>query len=97
MPVVELDPHVVVKRVNRILQAEGRTIHKARGVAAEQVGFFVVRDSRIVKQNIDLEHLAREHGALREYEVVGGQLSAKPQRSIHPRLKNPFLSLMGTA
>jgi hypothetical protein len=70
MPAVELDPHVVVKRVNRLLQSEGRTIHKARGAAAKQVGFFVVRGGRIVKQNINLEHLARTRGALREYEVV---------------------------
>jgi hypothetical protein len=38
--------------------------------AAEQVGFFVVRDGRIVKQNVNLEHLARSHGVLREYEVI---------------------------
>jgi hypothetical protein len=71
MAVVELEPHVVVKRVNRILQPEGRTVHKARGEAGERVGFFVVRDGRIVKQNINLEHLAREHDCLRPYEVVG--------------------------
>jgi hypothetical protein len=70
MPVVALEPHVVVKLVNRVLRVEGRTIRKARGEAGERVGFFVVRDGRIVRQNINLKHLARSHGVLREYEVI---------------------------
>ena len=70
MRVVELEPHVVVKRINRILQTEGRTVHKARGDAGERIGFFVVRGGRIVKQNVNLEQLARSRGLLREYEVV---------------------------
>jgi hypothetical protein len=36
MPVVALEPHVVVKLVNRVLRVEGHTIRKARGEAGER-------------------------------------------------------------
>jgi hypothetical protein len=66
-------PEAVVKRLNRRLETNGQSLKVARGLSlVEQVGdYFLVEGDSIRRCNVDLEKLAREKGALREYEVVG--------------------------
>ena len=64
----------VLKRVNRVLEADSRILKRTRGGRAEQeLGrFFVVDLDRniVVDRGVDLEALARKLGALEDFEHV---------------------------
>jgi hypothetical protein len=64
----------VVARVNRRLQANGEMLKPARGEQVRaQVGDWYVLDVKakgVVREDVNLEAIARELGALKDWEVV---------------------------
>jgi DNA-binding transcriptional regulator LsrR (DeoR family) len=70
MRVAEVPREAVIKRLNRLFSENGAAVKKARGSVADKLGYFLVEDGRIVRTNLNLERIAREHEVLEPYEVV---------------------------
>jgi hypothetical protein len=64
----------LIKRLNRKLHAYDEMLHKTRGGRARQdLGeFYIVnyRTNGAVATHVDIEELAREHGALQPWEAL---------------------------
>jgi len=64
----EVPASAVIRRLNRQLERDGRSVRKARGVVAGQLGdYFLVTEDSVSRRNVDLEQIARKHGAPRSH------------------------------
>jgi len=67
---VPISRRALKQRLDRLLQAEGKELKKARGAPAiDALGrYYVVGNNSVLSHHVDLETLGRETGALADYE-----------------------------
>lgn len=69
---VPISRRAVVQRINRRLEGQGRRLCASRGKSAQHVGdyYLTASNGKVVRTHVNLDQMAREVRALKDYERV---------------------------